>query len=518
VAGVAGIITDITAGAYKGALVFETANNAAPAEVARFDNTGELGIGTTTPNAKLEVDGSSGSTLRIVDGNQGANKVLTSDSTGQASWQSPATSGTVTSVASGTGLVAGTITTSGTINVDVGTTANKIVQLTVNAQLPAVDGFLLSNINATSVHGGPLALTSGTVSAPTYSFASDTGTGWWRPGAGLLAASTVGSERMRIDASGNVGVGTTTPNYNLEVTGGGTSIVARLNSANTSATYLDINNSSTGAHEWYIGATGSASGFGVGKLAIYDATATANRLTIDASGNVGIGTTAPYAVLTLKGGGVNYPGNLNIQRPDTLDTWGMVIGGDNNLYYGYATNASGADASGDFTNEVVFKSTGIVQFAQYGAGTLTTDGGGNITAISDERLKDIQSDYKASLEQLKQINPIVYKWKPVSGLDTENEYIGFSAQNLRDALPGSVFSKKVYLDADGKHVQVNGKSVISKVSDAKDISPALPDGVTEKESLSMSDRAITAALVNAVKELSDKNDALEARIHALENP
>jgi hypothetical protein len=54
--------------------------------------------------------------------------------------------GTVTSVASGTGLTGGPITSSGTLNVDVGTTANKIVQLDGSAKLPAVDGSLLTNL------------------------------------------------------------------------------------------------------------------------------------------------------------------------------------------------------------------------------------------------------------------------------------------------------------------------------------------------------------------------------------
>lgn len=50
---------------------------------------GQVSIGTTTMGAALHVNGPSGSTLRIVDGNQGAGKVLTSNSTGQASWQDP---------------------------------------------------------------------------------------------------------------------------------------------------------------------------------------------------------------------------------------------------------------------------------------------------------------------------------------------------------------------------------------------------------------------------------------------
>ncbi len=44
-----------------------------------------VGIGTTNPNAKLEVVG----TLKVVDGTQGAGKILTSNATGLASWQPP---------------------------------------------------------------------------------------------------------------------------------------------------------------------------------------------------------------------------------------------------------------------------------------------------------------------------------------------------------------------------------------------------------------------------------------------
>ena len=51
-----------------------------------LDSNGNVGIGTSTPQATLHVSGSSGTTLRIVDGNQGANKVLVSDADGDASW------------------------------------------------------------------------------------------------------------------------------------------------------------------------------------------------------------------------------------------------------------------------------------------------------------------------------------------------------------------------------------------------------------------------------------------------
>lgn len=48
---------------------------------------GNVGIGTTTPTAKLHVNGS----IRIVNGTQGANKVLTSDASGVGTWQTIAT-------------------------------------------------------------------------------------------------------------------------------------------------------------------------------------------------------------------------------------------------------------------------------------------------------------------------------------------------------------------------------------------------------------------------------------------
>ncbi len=50
---------------------------------------GNVGIGTTAPGAKLEVNGQ----VKITDGNQGANKVLTSDANGLASWQASSSSG-----------------------------------------------------------------------------------------------------------------------------------------------------------------------------------------------------------------------------------------------------------------------------------------------------------------------------------------------------------------------------------------------------------------------------------------
>ncbi len=73
---------------------------------------------------------------------------LTNDGSGNLTWVPAGGSGTVTSVGAGTGLTGGPITTSGTLSVDVGTTANKIVQLDGTGKLPAVDGSQLTNLPA----------------------------------------------------------------------------------------------------------------------------------------------------------------------------------------------------------------------------------------------------------------------------------------------------------------------------------------------------------------------------------
>ncbi len=64
-------------------------------------SSGNVGINTIAPSAKLEVQGALGATIKIVDGSQGAGKVLTSDINGQGSWQTVASGGTVTSFSSG---------------------------------------------------------------------------------------------------------------------------------------------------------------------------------------------------------------------------------------------------------------------------------------------------------------------------------------------------------------------------------------------------------------------------------
>jgi len=64
------------------ALNFATNNSLAQ---ITLNTNGDLGIGVTDPTAKLDIAG----TIKIVDGTEGAGKVLSSDVSGNASWQTP---------------------------------------------------------------------------------------------------------------------------------------------------------------------------------------------------------------------------------------------------------------------------------------------------------------------------------------------------------------------------------------------------------------------------------------------
>jgi hypothetical protein len=85
------------------------------------ESNGYVGINTSgNPGAQLEIDGANGTTLKIVDTNQAAGKVLTSDASGQASWQTPAsgvsglTTNKIPKAASATSLADSSITDNGT--------------------------------------------------------------------------------------------------------------------------------------------------------------------------------------------------------------------------------------------------------------------------------------------------------------------------------------------------------------------------------------------------------------------
>ncbi|HVY72513.1 MAG TPA: immunoglobulin-like domain-containing protein [Candidatus Paceibacterota bacterium] len=84
---------------------------------------------------------------------------------------------------------------------------------------------------------------------------------------------------------GNVGIGTTSPWSSNKLT----------ISSSGDFTGMALDNWATGGHSWWLTSTSNANGIGGGKFGLYDNTASAYRMVVDSSGNVGIGNIAPQA-------------------------------------------------------------------------------------------------------------------------------------------------------------------------------------------------------------------------------
>ena len=67
---------------------------------------------------------------------------------------------------------------------------------------------------------------AGTAAAPSFAFNDSTGTGVYLVSAGVLGLSTNGAQRVVVDASGNVGIGTASPTSKLTVSGTNARIAA----------------------------------------------------------------------------------------------------------------------------------------------------------------------------------------------------------------------------------------------------------------------------------------------------
>jgi chaperonin cofactor prefoldin len=277
-----------SSGAGAGGIVFLTGGLTR----AIIRNNGDVGIATTSPGAKLEVNGQ----VKITGGSPGAGKVLTSDAAGLANWQTPIPSAGDNlgnhiatqniqlngHYLSGDGGDEGVYVTNAG-NVGIGTT-------TPTAKLHVAATTLVSV--------GGIETVFGTAGTPGYRFmGAGVNTGMFAPAANELAFSTNSADRMRINSAGNVGIGTNSPKQKLEVSQG--SII--LSEPNSTMRYilLQRNGSEVGSLSTANGriTVGAESGFD----AMVQNSSAAGIIVKNSSGNVGIGMTDPSEKLDVIG-------------------------------------------------------------------------------------------------------------------------------------------------------------------------------------------------------------------------
>jgi len=140
----------------------------------------------------------------------------------------------------------------------------------------------------------------------------------------LIQFKVDGTERARIDSSGRLGVGTTSPSSALHVSGSGTVIqqvqstggateLRLIANTQTNASYNNIYSGDGTNWNWRIGGSDGTTD------TLTFATGGFERLRIDSSGRVGIGTSSVTGNLHVKG-----DDGINIGRADGGNQWRLI--------------------------------------------------------------------------------------------------------------------------------------------------------------------------------------------------
>jgi hypothetical protein len=270
------------------------------------------------------------------------------------------------------------------------------------------------------------------------------------------------SEKMRIDSSGNVGIGTTSPSYKLDVQNGSARIY------NSTYPSLRIHNSATGtaSNDGLLLEMGGLDvnivNYEVGNMIFKTNNVEAMR--IDSSGNLLVGTTTtnPGNVSNVKGFGIEgSTGSAFISR-----------NGDSALFVNRV----------DTTGSVI-----AMKSASTTVGSISvTSSATAYNTSSDYRLKENIAPMTGALTKVAQLKPVTYTWKK-----DQSDGEGFIAHELAQICPEAVHGAKDAVDADGNPIYqgIDTSFLVATLTAAIQEAKALID--TQAETIN----ALTARIV-----------------------
>lgn len=211
---------------------------------------------------------------------------------------------------------------------------------------------------------GPLSQAAGTAALPSYTFSGNTNTGIYSPGENRVGIATAGAQRVEVNASGNVGIGTSSPTAKIDVRAG----TIRLSTDDARSAPFGINRSDTGSVNGMASIAMFGSGtnsylgnitFSTTRVDVFNA-AVVEAMRIDGSGNV----------LVTGSGGLGYgPGSGGSVTQPTSKNTGVTLNKPGGMITTHAESlAAGAATTFALNNSVIASVDVVVATISYHGG------------------------------------------------------------------------------------------------------------------------------------------------------
>jgi hypothetical protein len=166
----------------------------------------------------------------------------------------------------------------------------------IGTSSPAQALDVVGSVKSSNQFIGPTAALGSSATNPTYSFSGQQ-TGMFLAASNAVGFSTGGSERVRINSGGNVGIGTSSPSRLVHIKGSGNeqqNLFLESTTTNSRIEFINTQTTSTG-NRVAVGARNDSFSVNIGS-------SLSTKLVVNPNGNVGIGTTSPASKLHLSEG------------------------------------------------------------------------------------------------------------------------------------------------------------------------------------------------------------------------